>query len=626
MPLIMKGCLFFLGILWVILLFPETSADRYPTSNAQQTPPGVPYVTYPMREKTDKSDITCNNSRKDNTTNLKRGVKCSSDDGATEVTVPLLHRYCRTRAKKLTITVNKEDDVVIEFRKPLNLTQMTWRHNQDPKEPCEKINTTDESKLIVPHDKTNESGVYLFEMDDGQPGGAKACAVAIIRRECPANRYGDQCSLWCPDCMHGGICDAETGECVCPPGLRGELCEEACEGDHILDSCTINPGVTSNMQICLPSPYGCSCAPGKKGDLCNEGCDPGTWGVNCLQKCNHCVGGTCNNVTGKCSGPEDPCAGGPKGYQRFRQEPVVEIGEDKITVSFVKEFDGEAPDSKDISYRVVIWEEGQSMSNINASEEVRDSKTSTKMSIEIQGLTPATNYYAAVLVKFPLNGTVCEINGTLRGERIQKKLFTTICPIGKISNITLHWKKQESFNISWNEEAYANRCNYTYEVKVESVSDGKEIYNSILKNPSHSQDKLETDTEYTVSIAVVSAKGKSDPYTTTIKTFPKRPTTPPSPERFFEDSDSVTYKWNRPSDVEGNTSYKYIYEVKPIACGEATEISEDYTQRTEVSFPKPLPYARVTFKIAIGNEAGLSGYGEKSDDTDPEGICSYVKI
>ncbi|XP_068200141.1 uncharacterized protein [Palaemon carinicauda] len=606
MLLIMKDFLFFLGVLWVILLLPGTSAD--PTGEDSLSE--LPYVIYPMKEKTNKNDITCYNSNKDNTTNLRRGVKCLSDDRATEVTVPLLHKNCRSPAKKLTITVNTEDDVVIEFRKPLNLTQMTWR--QDPKKPYEKINMTEESRLIVPHDKTKESGVYLFKMDSNAPGFSRECAVAIIRRECPANRYGDHCSLWCPDCMHGGICDAKTGKCVCPPGLRGELCEEACEGD----SCTMNLWVTSNTQMCLPSPYGCSCAPGKKGYLCNEDCDPGTWGVNCLQRCNHCVGGTCNAVTGKCSsGPEDPCAGGPKGYLRFRQDPYVKPDADKVTLSFVKEFDGEEPISKDITYRVAIWEKGQSMNNMTTSKEVN----ATKMSVEIQGLTPLTNYYAAVLVKFSLKGKVCEIDGTLRGERIQKKLFTTKCPKGKISNVTLHLKSEEGFNIYWKEEAYAKHCNYTYDVKVERVSDGKEIYNNNSKNPSHSQDGLETDTEYTVSITVVSDEGRSDPFITTIKTLPKRPTTPPSPERFFEDSGSVTYKWNKPSDVEGNVSYRYTYEVKPIACGEETEIPADnYTQATKVSFPKPLPYARVTFRIAIGNESGFSEYKEISYETDQE--------
>ncbi|XP_068237506.1 fibronectin type-III domain-containing protein 3a-like isoform X2 [Palaemon carinicauda] len=255
------------------------------------------------------------------------------------------------------------------------------------------------------------------------------------------------------------------------------------------------------------------------------------------------------------------------------------------------------------------------MNNMTTSKEVN----ATKMSVEIQGLTPGTNYYAAVLVKFPLNGKVCEIDGTLRGERIQKRLFTNKCPKGKISNILQDWISQEGFNISWKEEAYAKHCNYTYEVKVERVSDGKEIYNKILKNPSHSQDGLETYTEYRVSIAVVSESGKSDPSITTIKTLPKRPTTPPSPIRIFEDSGSVTYKWNRPSDVEGNIRYRYTYEVKPIACGEETENpAGKETEATEVSFPKPLPYARVTFRIAIGNEAGFSGYKEMSHQTNPE--------
>ncbi|XP_068221046.1 receptor-type tyrosine-protein phosphatase kappa-like [Palaemon carinicauda] len=558
MPLAMKDFLFLLGILWVIFLFPGTSA--YPTWDPSSE---LPFVIYPMNERTiyQKADITCNNSMKDNRMNLRRGVKCLSDDRATEVTVPLLHRDCRSPAKKLTITVNREDDVVIEFKKHPYWYQMEWR--QDPNINYENIIKTDKSKLIVPHDKAKESGVYLFKKAENAPGASKECAVVIIRRECPANRYGDQCSHWCPDCMHRGICDAKTGKCVCPPGFKGEWCEEACEGDQILDSCTINPGVTSNTQICLPSPYGCSCAPGKKGYLCNADCDPGTWGVNCLQRCNHCVGGTCDKVTGKCSsGREDPCAGGPKGYLRFRQEPDVKPDEDKVTVTFVKEFDGEEPISKDIRYRVVIWEKDRSMNYMTTSKEVKDSKTATKMSVEIQGLAPATNYYAAVLVKFLLNDKVCEINGTLRGERIQKRLFTIKCPEGKMSNILQDWISQEGFNISWKEEAYAKHCNYTYEVKVERVPDGKKIYHNILKNPSHSQDGLETYTDYKVSIAVVSELGKSDPSTTTIKTLPKRPSQPIN----FEQSSSLTdivITWNdHPDDKKFTLYYDLVLQNK----------------------------------------------------------------
>ena len=39
--------------------------------------------------------------------------------------------------------------------------------------------------------------------------------------------YGIGCNSLC-DCSNGGSCDAATGRCVCPPGIRGDKCEDGC--------------------------------------------------------------------------------------------------------------------------------------------------------------------------------------------------------------------------------------------------------------------------------------------------------------------------------------------------------------------------------------------------------------
>ncbi|XP_068225645.1 receptor-type tyrosine-protein phosphatase epsilon-like isoform X1 [Palaemon carinicauda] len=141
------------------------------------------------------------------------------------------------------------------------------------------------------------------------------------------------------------------------------------------------------------------------------------------------------------------------------------------------------------------------MNNMTTSKEVWDSITATKMSVEIQGLAPATNYYAAVLVKFLLNGKVCEIDGTLRGERIQKKLFTTKCPRepsqptdfkqnSSLTDIVITWNdhpddksstlyyimifENETYNISKKEHKFTGlQAERTYPLRIKSCNKWK---------------------------------------------------------------------------------------------------------------------------------------------------------
>ncbi|XP_078656666.1 uncharacterized protein LOC144902898 isoform X2 [Branchiostoma floridae x Branchiostoma belcheri] len=130
--------------------------------------------------------------------------------------------------------------------------------------------------------------------------------MRLIVRGCAKNKWGPpSCTGDCPVCYNGGVCDDNTGECVCPPGFHGLSCESACANNKIGTSCTreCDGGDCAGKLLCVMDPYGCSCAPGLMGIECNTVCPDGMYGAGCTQTC-HCANGpaACNKTTGACTG------------------------------------------------------------------------------------------------------------------------------------------------------------------------------------------------------------------------------------------------------------------------------------------------------------------------------------
>ncbi|XP_071851434.1 uncharacterized protein [Apostichopus japonicus] len=125
----------------------------------------------------------------------------------------------------------------------------------------------------------------------------------LIVRSCPSNHWAPPtCYGVCDNCYNGGICDDETGRCICPPGFMGANCLTACSDDQFGLSCEFR--CTSDdckgLQFCLLDPYGCRCGAGWKGLDCLTACGSSKFGASCLQECN--CDGTCDRFTGSCSG------------------------------------------------------------------------------------------------------------------------------------------------------------------------------------------------------------------------------------------------------------------------------------------------------------------------------------
>lgn len=47
-----------------------------------------------------------------------------------------------------------------------------------------------------------------------------------VQLECPAGYHGEQCLKTC-HCQNGATCDPQTGVCICPSGLTGNVCQES---------------------------------------------------------------------------------------------------------------------------------------------------------------------------------------------------------------------------------------------------------------------------------------------------------------------------------------------------------------------------------------------------------------
>ncbi|XP_066297939.1 angiopoietin-1 receptor-like [Branchiostoma lanceolatum] len=167
--------------------------------------------------------------------------------------------------------------------------------------------------LTIASVQSSDEGIYecYYQGDTERKQGI----MRLIVRDCAENKWGPpSCTGDCPVCYNGGVCDDNTGECVCPPGFYGHNCESACANNKIGTSCTreCEGGDCTGQLLCVMDPYGCSCAPGLMGIECNTVCSDGLYGAGCTQTC-HCASGgsVCDVMTGVCS--SGGCEAGWKG-------------------------------------------------------------------------------------------------------------------------------------------------------------------------------------------------------------------------------------------------------------------------------------------------------------------------
>ncbi|CAH1243359.1 PKDREJ [Branchiostoma lanceolatum] len=167
--------------------------------------------------------------------------------------------------------------------------------------------------MAIDNVQMSDEGLYECYYT-GRYSDHKQGIMRLIVRECPEGKWGPPgCTSPCEEC-YNGVCDDETGECICVPGFGGLHCDIGCPDGYFGDSCIslCAQYTCQNKIVCGPDPLGCRCIAGFQGSFCNTQCSDGTYGSDCQQTC-HCANGTnvCSRYTGVCS--SGGCAAGWEG-------------------------------------------------------------------------------------------------------------------------------------------------------------------------------------------------------------------------------------------------------------------------------------------------------------------------
>ncbi|XP_071842314.1 protein sidekick-1-like isoform X3 [Apostichopus japonicus] len=227
---------------------------------------------------------------------------CSGTDEKGNVTALKMSSNAEINPSADTMTVSIGDYVQILMTFNRDFGEAIWTKDDAN---LTQTNTFNYRTIyVIGSASKSDAGIYYayFEQHPNLGGFTR-----LIVRDCPAGYWGPPgCSESCLDCLHNGVCDADTGRCICPPGFMGYRCQEACgsnvygpECDHSCqaDSCR-------SMQFCLPDPYGCSCATGWTGPTCEVECPWGLYGANCNETCRCRNGGSCERHVG-CICPDE---------------------------------------------------------------------------------------------------------------------------------------------------------------------------------------------------------------------------------------------------------------------------------------------------------------------------------
>ncbi|XP_038066656.1 uncharacterized protein LOC119736715 [Patiria miniata] len=213
----------------------------------------------------------------------------------------------RWNALLLTKTINTGENATLSVQNRRGWTShASWRRISDGV----ATNLTDYDgmgTITIPASQAKHGDVYVVLSSRYSLRDNKFSLFRLIVRGCVASKWGPPaCDGVCDLCYNGGVCDDETGDCICPPGFMGPNCLTVCPigsfgwacgykcGSGQLNSCAFS-------QFGLPDPFGISCINGHRGYECRYLCSSGSFGAGCLQEC-HCLSADeCNRYTGVCT-------------------------------------------------------------------------------------------------------------------------------------------------------------------------------------------------------------------------------------------------------------------------------------------------------------------------------------
>ncbi|XP_063889466.1 receptor-type tyrosine-protein phosphatase F-like isoform X2 [Scylla paramamosain] len=536
------------------------------------------------------------------------GVTCSTR-GNQPVISPLIHAQALLTPDRRKVTLNKGEDLQLQLSSYYHITSVKWRKESSQNPAWETATLTWDRKLTIPSNKLKGSGLYSVvpQSWNGELTAEQYGVFVVVVRECPAQRYGRECEEWCPDCLHGGECDATSGECLCPAGVMGHRCQTRCNDSFIGSNCAVplQTAEPKGQVVCTGGLMGCTCAPGYHGKKCEHECPDGRWGVDCKQTCSECErkcsSSNCESCSlwGHCKGTETRlCGQGDLGLPRLRQPPSVssETPHGAI-VSFTAwkpdYDDGELPPGGTILYYLNLT------SDTNTGTTIPVNATST----ELFNLTPDTTYHVKVLAAVMVNGRQCDAGSDRRG-RVHTATFTTLpCPAPpQPETFTSVVPSNTSLDVQWQEVNYEDGCDhYYYYLLITPDASGKHRYR--LNNHKKKVEGLQANTEYTISLQTCDQKWKhcSSFLNTTSRTLPGN-------LFIYKDQvsqdDHVLIRWRAASGNINNLKFrtKYSYEIEPE--GYAAPSSWSHWNSNRSRLIEVFPFSVLQMLVQAKNDEG----------------------
>ncbi|XP_064476296.1 receptor-type tyrosine-protein phosphatase U-like [Ornithodoros turicata] len=566
--------------------------------------------------------------------------------------VPFLPRH-------YTITVSLGEPLEIDVvpLKPGNVTSWVKEDGSGSgDQPVLYHGGQDMHKLNYKRAELHHSGVYIVSLpsvkDVTFPGENRALMRVIVRM-CRANKYGPLCESTCPDCKNGGICHDITGRCICPPGFKGELCEEACGDDKFGQQCQkrcsdTNPDpkskTCSGIMICLPDPYGCSCGTGFKGFFCNETCSRHEYGADCKKRrvCHCKNNGTCNIFTGTCFEDQGECLDG------WKNKPYCDISYPLLKRK------PKVSDISDTSARVMwdAWKSGRDTGEGNPKAYLLQYKEITRANWPItrnvipptihsrvlSGLKPDTSYEVRVLV--------IDSDNKYRSEGAQEKRFRTRCgrPSETPSSIMIDTSHSRSITVKWeNPPRHSWNC-WTINVTL-MYNDSRTTFNLTDYPGSHPKTNHSFSTKpytlWNIKLRMETPDGEPGEWTAmgTVISAQDAPSAVLNVTLEERHTRNATIRWLPPNETNGILrNYEITFRLLPaierttffwrecasaVYTNNSTTVTCD-TQRITLSGLKPYAEYVVTiraFTIKAGQEAGLTF---RTARTVPDGMVWFL--
>ncbi|XP_063962726.1 angiopoietin-1 receptor-like [Lytechinus pictus] len=247
-------------------------------------------------------------------------------------TIVLMHNATIT-PEQTTLTAHLGETVTILFNTDMMTDTLKWRFNGDL-----IYGSKGKQSLTLENIQMDKAGLYKCFIQSHRWDADQQAIQLLHIIKCPAYRWGADCEQDCPECLNGGRCDADSGECVCPPGFSGTTCDQVLgsnrfgqNGSFSCDTSGDDHSLACRGKLfCLPDPFGCTCAAGFMGIDCTRECARGRYGANCLQECHCGPTNICKKDTGECM-DGTTCADDWTGVNcQVRGSPSLDTGDDEV--------------------------------------------------------------------------------------------------------------------------------------------------------------------------------------------------------------------------------------------------------------------------------------------------------